>query len=132
MGMLKEFREFAIKGNVVDLAVGVVVGAAFGKMVSSLVADMITPVLGLLVGGVDFKQLKVGLKDALGAQPAVTLNYGIFIQTIFDFVIIAGAIFLLVRAINRLTRQVQPAAAPAPAAPSREVELLMEIRDALR
>lgn len=132
MKMLKEFREFAVKGNVVDMAVGVVIGAAFGKIVSSAVADIITPVLGLLLGAVDFKHLRVVLKEGVDEKTTVTWNYGSFIQTVFDFVIIAWAIFLLVKLINRLRRQ---QAAPAPAAPpppAPEVQLLTEIRDELR
>jgi large conductance mechanosensitive channel len=135
MSIVKEFREFAVKGNVVDLAVGVVIGAAFGKIVSSLVADLIMPPIGLVVGGVNFTNLKLvmkeGFKDAAGKDvAAVTLNYGSFLQTIFDFLIIAVAIFALVKLINRLKRA---EAAPPPPAPvvSREVELLTEIRDAL-
>jgi large conductance mechanosensitive channel len=131
MSVLKEFREFAIKGNVMDMAVGVVIGAGFGKIVSSLVADIITPVIGLLIGAVDFKNLKVVLKQGLDEKTTVTWNYGTFIQSIFDFLIIAWAIFLLVKVINRLKRQ-QPVAAPAPPPPPVEVQLLTEIRDELR
>ncbi len=130
MGIAKEFKEFAVKGSVVDLAVGVVIGSAFGKIVSSLVADLITPVLGVIVGGVDFRQLKVALKNAIGEQPAVTLNYGVFIQSIFDFIIIAAAIFMVVRLISRLKREAPPPPPPA-ALPSKEVELLTQIRDVL-
>jgi len=134
MNALKEFREFAVKGNVVDMAVGVIIGAAFGKIVSSLVADVIMPPLGVVVGGVNFTNLKVTLREALEDKPAVTLNYGTFLQTIFDFLIIAWAIFMFVKVINRLKRTPppEPAATPAPPPPSREVELLTEIRDALR
>lgn len=131
MKALQEFKEFAVKGNVVDMAVGVVIGAAFGKIVSSLVADIITPVLGLVVGGVNFTNLKVTLREAVADKPPVTWNYGSFIQTVFDFLIIAWAIFLLVKLINRLKRQ-EPKAAPPPAAPPAEVLLLTEIRDVLR
>jgi large conductance mechanosensitive channel len=135
MKALHEFKEFAVKGNVVDMAVGVVIGAGFGKIVSSLVADIITPVLGILIGGVNFSNLKVTLKDAIADKPPVTWNYGAFIQSIFDFLIIAWAIFLLVKLINRLKRQ-EPAKAapppPAPPPPSAEVLLLTEIRDALK
>lgn len=130
MGIAKEFKEFAVKGSVVDLAVGVVIGSAFGKIVSSLVADLITPALGVIVGGVDFRQLKVALKNAIGEQPAVTLNYGVFIQSIFDFIIIAAAIFMVVRLISRLKREAPPPPPPA-ALPSKEVELLTQIRDVL-
>lgn len=134
MKALQEFREFAVKGNVVDMAVGVVIGAGFGKIVSSLVADIITPVLGILVGGVNFTNLKVTLKEALADKPAVTWNYGSFIQSIFDFLIIAWAIFVLVKLINRMRRQEPkpPPPAAAPPAPSAEVLLLTEIRDALK
>src|SRR5688572_5090262 len=132
MKVIREFKEFAVKGNVVDMAVGVVIGAGFGKIVSSLVADIITPVLGILVGGVDFKDLKVTLKQAVADKDPVTWNYGAFIQSIFDFLIIAWAIFILVKLINRLKRQ-EPKPAPAPPPPpSAEVQLLTEIRDALK
>lgn len=132
MKALQEFKEFAVKGNVIDMAVGVVIGAGFGKIVSSLVADIITPVLGILVGGVNFTNLKVTLKEALNDKPAVTWNYGSFIQTIFDFLIIAWAIFVLIKLINRLKRQEPPKPPPAPPAPSAEVQLLTEIRDSLK
>ena len=131
MKALQEFKEFAVKGNVVDMAVGVVIGAGFGKIVSSLVGDIITPVLGILVGGVNFTNLKVTLKDAVDSKPPVTWNYGSFIQSIFDFLIIAWAIFVLVKLINRLKRQ-EPKPTPPPPAPSAEVQLLTEIRDALK
>jgi len=132
MKALQEFKEFAVKGNVIDMAVGVVIGAGFGKIVTSLVGDIITPVLGILVGGVNFTNLKVTLKDALADKPAVTWNYGSFIQAIFDFLIIAWAIFVLVKMINRLKRQEPPKPPPAPPAPSAEVQLLTEIRDTLK
>ncbi len=135
MKAVQEFKEFAVKGNVVDMAVGVVIGAGFGKIVSSLVADIITPVLGILVGGVNFTNLKVTLKDAVAEKPPVTWNYGSFIQAIFDFLIIAWAIFVLVKLINRLKRQEPkpaPAPPPPPPPPSAEVQLLTEIRDALK
>ena len=131
MGMLQEFKEFAMRGNVVDLAVGVVIGAAFGKIVSSVVADVIMPPIGLLMGGVDFTDLKVVLKDAVGETPAVTLNYGSFLQTCVDFIIIAFAIFLLVKWMNSLKRQEEAAPAAPPAPPPAEV-LLTEIRDLLK
>lgn len=134
MKALQEFKEFAVKGNVVDMAVGVVIGAGFGKIVSSLVADIITPVLGILIGGVNFTNLKLTLKGAVADKPPVTWNYGSFIQSIFDFLIIAWAIFVLVKLINRLKRQEPPKPAPAaaPPPPSAEVLLLTEIRDALK
>ena len=105
MGFLSEFKAFAVRGNVIDLAVGLVIGTAFGKIVSSLVADIISPPLGLLIGGVDFSGLSVTLRQAVGDTPAVTLNYGVFIQTVISFVIVAFAIFLVVRAINSLKRK---------------------------
>lgn len=128
MSFFKEFKEFAIKGNVVDLAVGVVIGAAFGKIVSSFVADVIMPPLGLLIGQVNFTDLAVVLKPAQGNNPAVVLAYGRFIQTIFDFSIVALAIFIAVKCINRLKRN--EAQAPTVAPPRQEV-LLTEIRDLL-
>ena len=130
MSFVKEFKEFAMRGNVVDLAVGVVIGGAFGKIVSSLVADVIMPPLGLLIGGVNFTNLKVTLRAAAGEAPAVTLNYGNFLQTVVDFTIVAFAIFIAVKAINALKRQEQET--PAAAAPTKEQLLLGEIRDILR
>lgn len=132
MGFLKEFREFAMRGNVVDMAVGIIIGAAFGKIVSSLVADVIMPPLGLIIGGVDFSDLAVTLKAAADGAPAVTLSYGKFIQTVVDFTIVAFAIFLAIKAMNTLARSKQaeaPAAAPEPSA---EEKLLTEIRDLLK
>lgn len=134
MSMMKEFKEFAMRGNVVDLAVGVVIGGAFGKIVSSVVADVITPPLGLLLGGVNFSHLKLVLKDGVGDIPPVTLNYGSFIQTCFDFTIIAFAIFMLVKAINTLKRaqDAEPAAPAEPPPPPAQEVLLAEIRDLLK
>jgi large conductance mechanosensitive channel len=131
MGVLQEFREFAVKGNMIDLAVGVVVGGAFGKIVSSLVGDIIMPPIGLAVGGVDFKNLKMVLKPGEGDAPPVSLNYGAFLQTIFDFLIVAVALFVVVKAINSL-RRTEEAAPPPPAPPSNEEVLLADIRDLLR
>jgi large conductance mechanosensitive channel len=130
MSVVKEFKEFAIKGNVVDLAVGVVIGGAFGKIVTSVVGDVLMPPLGFLIGGVSFAHLKVTLKETVDGRPAVTLNYGAFLQAMFDFLLVAIAVFILVKAINRLKRSIV-APTPPPAPPSREVELLTEIRDAL-
>ncbi|WP_085726103.1 large-conductance mechanosensitive channel protein MscL [Pseudomonas sp. R37(2017)] len=131
MGVLNEFKAFAVKGNVVDMAVGIIIGAAFGKIVTSFVGDLIMPPIGLLIGGVDFSDLAITLKAAEGATPAVVLAYGKFIQTIIDFVIIAFAIFMGVKAINRLKRE--EAVAPSlPPAPTKEEELLGEIRDLLK
>lgn len=131
MSIIKEFREFAMRGNVVDLAVGVIIGAAFGKIVSSLVADIIMPPLGLLIGGIDFKQFVLTLRDAQGDVPAVVMHYGVFIQNIFDFVIIAFAIFMAIKIINQLNRKKQDEPATPPA-PSKEEVLLTEIRDLLK
>lgn len=128
MGFVKEFKEFAVRGNVVDMAVGIIIGGAFGKIVSSVVADVVMPPLGLLIGGVNFSGLKLTLKEAEGTAAAVTLNYGQFIQTIMDFTIVAFAIFLLVKAINTLRRQ-EPA---PPAVTPEDILLLREIRDSLK
>jgi large conductance mechanosensitive channel len=129
--MLQEFKEFAIKGNMIDMAVGIIVGAAFGKIVSSFVADVVMPPIGIMVGGVDFTKLAVTLKDAAEGAPAVTLNYGNFIQTMVDFTIIALAIFMVVKLINKL-KKAEAAAPEAPAAPTKEELLLTEIRDLLK
>ncbi|MEO0026406.1 MAG: large-conductance mechanosensitive channel protein MscL [candidate division WOR-3 bacterium] len=132
MSFFREFREFALRGNVIDMAVGIIVGAAFGKIVSSLVGDVILPPIGLLLGGVDFSSLAVTLKAASGDKPAVVLGYGRFIQTVVDFLIIALAIFLMiVKPVNMLKKR-QPAAPPSPPAPSAEEQLLAEIRDLLK
>lgn len=133
MSILQEFKEFAVKGNVVDMAVGIIIGAAFGKIVSSLVGDMIMPVVGLMIGGVHFSDLAITLRAASEDQPAVVLGYGMFIQQIVDFTIIAFAIFVVVKLINRLKRE-EKTAAPEPAAPppSAEEKLLAEIRDLLK
>lgn len=134
MSFFKEFKDFAMKGNVVDMAVGVIIGAAFGKIVSSLVSDVIMPPIGVLVGGVNFTDLAITLKEAQGDAPAVTLNYGNFLQVVFDFLIVAFCVFLLVKGINTLTRKKkEEPAAPAPAPePSNEEKLLVEIRDILK
>jgi large conductance mechanosensitive channel len=124
MSIVKEFREFAVKGNVMDLAVGVIIGAAFGKIVSSLVEDVAMPAIGAVVGGLDFS----GLAIKIGAA---TLKYGKFLQTCLDFLIIAWAIFLLIKLVNRIKRE-EAAPAPAPAAPPRQEVLLEEIRDLLK
>lgn len=130
MSIASEFKEFAMKGNVIDLAVGVIVGAAFGKIVSSFVGDIIMPPLGLLIGGINFSDLAVKLgTDPKGAP--VLLKYGAFVQTIVDFIIIAFAIFMAVKGINRLKKPPAPAADAPPAPPSRQEVLLQEIRDAL-
>jgi len=137
MGMISEFKEFAMRGNVVDLAVGVVIGAAFGKIVSSFVGGIVMPLLGLIIGGADFSKMAIVLKaaelapDGSEAAPAVLLQYGAFAQTLFDFIIIAFAIFMAIRAMNNMKRK-EEAAPEEPAEPSDEVKLLTEIRNSLR
>ena len=139
MGFLKEFKAFALKGNVMDMAVGVIIGGAFGKIVTSLVNDIIMPPIGILVGGVDFTNLKLVIKKAViegGAEiaPAVTWNYGAFIQQVVDFTILAFCVFMMVKIMNKLMKkeEAKPAPAPAPPAPSKEEVLLTEIRDLLK
>lgn len=137
MGIVKEFKDFAAKGNVIDLAVGIIIGGAFGKIVSSLVADIIMPPIGVIVGGVNFSDLKLKLKDPLldtsgkVLKEAVTLNIGQFIQSVFDFLIIAFAVFMLVKAVNKFRTKKQEEAVAAPV-PSKEEQLLAEIRDILK
>lgn len=131
MGMIKEFKEFAVKGNAIDMAVGIIVGAAFGKIVSSLVGDVIMPPIGVLLGGVDFSSLAITIKASVGDKPAVMLSYGRFIQTIVDFVIIAFSIFIAVKAMNRLKRKEEQSPATPPP-PSNQEMLLAEIRDLLK
>lgn len=136
--MLQEFKTFAMRGNVVDMAVGIIIGGAFGKIVSSVVGDLIMPAVGLLVGGVNFTDLKIVMKDAVlegdkVITPEVSLNYGNFIQVVFDFLIVAFAVFLLIKGINALNRKKEAPAAPAtPPAPPADVQLLTEIRDLLK
>lgn len=127
MSLFKEFKEFAVKGNVIDMAVGVIVGAAFGKIVSSLVGDVIMPPIGVLLGGVDFSSLAVVVHEAADGKPAVLLNYGKFIQTMVDFTIIAFVIFLAIKGINKIKR---PDDKVVP--PTKDQELLTEIRDLLK
>jgi len=136
MGFIKEFKDFAMRGNVIDLAVGIIIGGAFGKIVSSLVSDVIMPPIGTLVGGINFTDIVITLKsagvDAAGQLiPAVTMNIGSFIQTVFDFTIVAFAIFLMIRTINRISRKKAEVPA-APPEPTKEEELLTEIRDLLK
>jgi large conductance mechanosensitive channel len=136
MGMIKEFKDFAVKGNVVDLAVGIIIGGAFGKIVTSFVNDIIMPPIGVLIGGTDFSDLSIILKEASVSETgeaiaAVTLNYGNFINTFIDFVIVAFAIFMMIKGLNRMKKK--EAEAPAvPAAPTKEEALLAEIRDILK
>ena len=142
MSFIKDFKAFAMKGNVIDMAVGVIIGGAFGKIVTSLVNDVIMPPIGLLIGGVDFTDLKLTLKKAVveaGTEiaPAVTWNYGAFIQQVVDFTILAFCVFMMVKIMNQLIKKREEAPAPAPAPapepePSAEEKLLMEIRDLLK
>ena len=134
--MLKEFKEFAMKGNVLDMAIGVIIGGAFGKIVSSLVSDVLMPPLGLLMGKVDFSSLFIDLSrtspPSLAAAKAAgipTLNYGVFLQSVFDFIIIAFVIFMLVKQVNRFKKEAAPPPPPPPPGPTTEEKLLMEIRD---
>jgi large conductance mechanosensitive channel len=131
MKIFKEFKEFAMRGNVLDMAVGIIIGAAFGKIITSLVNDVLMPPIGLLIGNVDFKQLSILLKSASNDMPAVILNYGIFINTVIDFIIVAIAIFILIRAINKFKRKQETPQAEL-SAPSTEILLLTEIRDILK
>jgi large conductance mechanosensitive channel len=131
MSMMQEFKTFAMRGNVVDMAVGIIIGGAFGKIVSSLVSDVMMPPIGMLMGGVDFGSLGVTLRTASEAGPAVILKYGVFINTVIDFLIVAFVIFLMIRAMNSFKKkqEEQPAHPPAP---SKEEALLGEIRDLLK
>jgi large conductance mechanosensitive channel len=138
MGFIKEFKEFAMRGNVMDMAVGIIIGAAFGKIVSSFVSDVMMPPLGLATGGIDFADKKLVLKEAVMAAdgttvatPEVTLNYGNFIDQVISFIIVAFAIFLLIKGMNSLRRKEEAAPAPPPG-PTPDQKLLTEIRDAIR
>ncbi len=130
MGLVKEFKEFAVRGNVVDLAVGVIIGAAFGKIVTSLVTDVIMPPIGLVLNGIDFKNVKYVLKPAIGKTPEVAINYGLFINNVIDFIIIAFIIFLVIKGINRMKRK-EAEVPTVPIPPTKEELLLTEIRDLL-
>jgi large conductance mechanosensitive channel len=131
MKLLDEFKAFAMRGNVIDLAVGIIIGIAFGKIVSSIVNDIIMPPIGLLLGGVNFTDLKVVMKAATDAAPAVTWNYGNFLQVTFDFLIVAFAVFMLIKGINAMKKK-EEAAPAAPPAPTKDQTLLTEIRDLLK
>ncbi len=131
MPFIQEFKKFAMRGNVIDLAIGVVIGGAFGKIVNSLVADVITPPLGLLIGGVDFSNLAINLNSPIGDLKPVTINYGKFLQASFDFIIIAFALFLIIRAVNRFQKKEEEKPAPPPEIPA-DIKLLTEIRDLLK
>jgi len=130
-GLLKEFRDFAMRGNAVDMAIGIIIGAAFGKIVDALVNQILMPPIGLLVGGMDFSSLAIQLKAQADGQPAVTLGYGIFINTVINFVIIAWALFMVMKAMNAALKQ-KEAAPAAPPEPTKTEALLSEIRDALK
>jgi large conductance mechanosensitive channel len=132
MKLLNEFKAFAMKGNVVDMAVGIIIGVAFGKIVSSLVADLLMPPLGLLIGGVNFTDLKLLIKAATDTTPAVTWNYGNFIQVVFDFLIVAFAVFIAIKGMNSLRKKEEAAPPAAPPAPTKQETLLTEIRDLLK
>ena len=130
MGIGKEFKEFAMRGNVIDLAIGIVIGGAFGKIVASLVNDVLMPPIGLLLGGVDFSKLLIPLRYAADGTVEVALRYGMFINVLIEFIIIAFAIFMMIKGINKMKRKEE--AKPAPAGPSKEEKLLTEIRDLLK
>lgn len=131
MSMMKEFKTFAMRGNVVDLAVGIIIGGAFGKIISSFVNDVLMPPIGMLLGGVDFSSFALTLKEAAGDAPAVTVKYGVFINTAIDFVIVAFAIFIVIKAMNSLKKKEAEVPAAPPTPPKEEI-LLTEIRDLLK
>jgi large conductance mechanosensitive channel len=131
MKIVEEFKAFAMRGNVVDMAVGIIIGGAFGKIVSSLVSDIIMPPIGMLLSGVDFSKLAFTLKDATADQPAVTIGYGLFINTIINFIIVALAIFFMIKLMN-VTKKKEEARPAAPTPPTKEELLLTDIRDLLR
>lgn len=130
MAMMQEFKAFAMRGNVMDMAVGIIIGAAFGKIISSLVKDIIMPPIGVMMGGVDFSDLAITIQEAAEGVEAVTINYGAFVQTTLDFLIVAFAIFMMIKGMNSLKKK-EEAKPAAPAAPSKEEVLLSEIRDLL-
>jgi large conductance mechanosensitive channel len=139
MSIVKEFKEFAMKGNVMDMAIGIIIGAAFGKIVASLVADVIMPPIGLLVGGITFTNIVITMRDAVldpatgtVVKEAVVMKLGNFLQTLFDFLVIAAAIFMMIKGMNRLNKKKEEPAPPAPPAPTTEEVLLTEIRDLLK
>jgi len=131
MSIMKEFKTFAMRGNVMDMAIGIIIGGAFGKIVASFVNDVLMPPLGMLIGNVNFADLAITLREAVGETAAVTLNYGAFIQTVVDFIIIAFAIFMMIKAMNSMKKKEEEAPA-APPAPTKEETLLTEIRDLLK
>jgi len=132
MGIIKEFREFAMRGNMIDMAVGIIIGAAFGKIVSSLVNDIIMPPIGLLLGGIDFKDFSLVLKPAVGSAQPVVWKYGMFVNNMIDFIIVAFAVFMMVRGINQMRKKEEQKPPAAPPKPSAEETLLTEIRDHLK
>ena len=129
--MLQEFKKFAMRGNVVDMAVGIIIGGAFGKIVSSFVADVVMPPIGMLLGGMDFSSLAITLKEATETTAAVTINYGSFLNTVIDFLIIAWAIFMVIKAMNSMKKK-EEAKPAAPPKPSEDIILLQEIRELLK
>lgn len=131
MSLIKEFKEFAVKGNVIDMAVGIIIGGAFGKIVSSFVADVVMPPIGVLLGGVDFAKLSLTVKEATETTEAVKVNYGMFLNTIIDFIIIAFVIFMVIKAMNKMKKKEEEKPA-APPAPTKQEVLLTEIRDLLK
>ena len=131
MSLIKEFKDFAVRGNVIDMAVGIIIGGAFGKIVSSFVSDVVMPPLGVLLGGVDFSKLSVKVKEATETAEAVKINYGSFLNTIIDFIIIAFVIFMVIKAMNKMKKKEEEKPA-APPAPSKQEILLTEIRDLLK
>ena len=137
MGLFKEFKEFAVKGNVMDMAIGVVIGGAFGKIVTSLVSDIIMPLVGAVTGGLNFTEWKWVIREAVMegetvAKPELALTWGNFTQVVFDFIIIAFCIFMVMKGMNKLKKKEEPAPEPAPAEPSEDIKLLTEIRDLLK
>lgn len=132
MKLVDEFKAFAMKGNVTDMAVGIIIGAAFGKIIASVVSDVIMPPIGLVIGGVNFTDLKFVMKAAVGDNPAVTLNYGNFLQVVFDFLIVAFVVFMMIKAMNSARKKQATAPPAAPLAPTKEETLLTEIRDLLK
>ena len=132
MALIQEFKDFAMRGNVVDMAVGIIIGGAFGKIISSFVSDVLMPPIGLLMGGVDFSSLALTLQEGTAEAEAVTLNWGVFANTVIDFLIIAFAIFMMIKLMNSAKRKAEEEEAAAPPAPSKEQVLLTEIRDAVR
>lgn len=131
MKIVKEFQQFAMRGNVVDMAVGIIIGAAFGKIITSLVEDILMPPIGAVMGGMDFSNLKLVIKEAVGTTPAVAIKYGVFINVVINFIIVAFAMFILIRAMNTLKKK-EEVAPSTPPKPSNEEVLLTEIRDILK